>query len=114
MFASCSPFTAAERRAAVSPDLAMLTFIRRYADTPLRWEIVAYFAQHPEEPLTPHQVAQGVRRSVRPVQIDLDDLVLLGLLERRRSPFGNQYILTDDPALRYQMIRFRERFVSSS
>jgi hypothetical protein len=114
MFASCSPFVPAERQAAVSPDLAMLTFIRRYADTPLRWEIIAYFAQHPEEPLTSQQVAQGVRRSIRLVQIDLDDLVLLGLLERRRSPLGSQYTLADDPLLRYQMARFRERFVASS
>lgn len=114
MFAPCSPFAAAEHQAAVSPDLAMLTFIRRYADTPQRWEIIAYFAQHLEEPLTSRQVAQGVRRSVRLVQIDLDDLVLLGLLERRRSSLGSQYTLADDPLLRYQMTRFRERFVSPS
>lgn len=114
MFASCSPFTLAEHQAAASPDLAMLTFIRRYADTPLRWGIIAYFAQHPEEPLTCHQVAQGVRRPTRLVQVDLDDLVLLGLLERRRSPSGSQYALTDDPLLRCQMTRFRQRFASSS
>ncbi len=114
MFASCSHFTAAEHQAPVSPDLAMLTFIRRYADTPLRWEIIVFFARHPEESVTSHQVAQGVRRSARLVQIDLDDLVLLGLLERRRSSLGSQYTLTADPVLRAQMIRFRERFVSSS
>lgn len=113
MFASCPPFTLAEHQAAVSPDLAMLAFIRCYADTPLRWEIIAYFAQHPEEPVTCHQVAEGVRRSARLVQVDLDDLVLLGLLERRKSPSGSQYALTDDPLLRRQMARFRQRFASS-
>ena len=65
-------------------DVAMIEFVERYARTPIKWDIVAFFAENPYTRDTPTQIAGRIGRTVVGVSRDLDDLVLLGLLRRVR------------------------------
>jgi hypothetical protein len=109
---STTPFSFAshEPKGFLVPDLPLLSFIEHYADSTSRWDIVTYIAQHGEECLTARDVAQAVRQHLQRVRLDLEDLVLLGLLDREDTNGKRVYTLTQNPRLRRIAGRFQERF----
>jgi len=91
-------------------DLALLEFAQRYANTSLKRDIVALFAENPHISDEAGAIARRLARSQAPVARELEDLRLLGLLRRIDLPLGAAYRLTDDPDLRAALLHFREHF----
>jgi len=87
-------------------DIDMLAFVERYANNPLKWEIVMFFGRNPHTRDLADHIARLVGRSEPAVRRELEDLALLGLLKRQPAPGANIYGLTDDPALRETLTRF--------
>ncbi|MCD6288886.1 MAG: hypothetical protein J7M34_00165 [Anaerolineae bacterium] len=90
-------------------DIALLTFVRRFADNMVRWDIVAYFSQNPEAESTVQDIARWAGRRQRVIRAELEDLVLLGLLEVKEVAGKRVYKLTDDFGLRQIIQRFGEQ-----
>ncbi len=93
-------------------DLALLTFIRCFANDSMRWHIVAYFARHMEARLTVQEMAQQIRCSPQLVRTEMDDLALLGFLEVEEVNGNLTYVLAQDPGLRQTAQRFRKHLLA--
>jgi hypothetical protein len=88
-------------------DVAFLVFVERYASDLLRWDILSFFAQHPDMYASASQVAQKVGRSPHSVRPELGDFVLLGILNQRQLHQGpTLYRLTEAPHLRKLALKF--------
>jgi hypothetical protein len=95
-------------------DLALLEFAQRYANTSLKRDIVALFAENPHVSDEAGAIARRLARAQAPVARELEDLRLLGLLRRMALPLGAAYRLTDDPDMRAALLHFREHFRQST
>ncbi|MDM8528072.1 hypothetical protein QUF58_07635 [Anaerolineales bacterium HSG24] len=63
-------------------DIDFLVFIERYASDLLKWDILTFFATHPDQPYSTEQIARHVGRNIQSVRPDLGDLTLSGILEQ--------------------------------
>ena len=63
-------------------DLDLLEFVSRYAGTPIKWDIITFFAENPYSRDVASNIAGRIGRSESVVFRELEDLVLLGLLEK--------------------------------
>lgn len=61
-------------------DVAFLVFIERYATDLLKWDILSFFANHPDFCVSASTVANQVGRTIQAVRPELGDLVLMGIL----------------------------------
>mgnify|MGYP000042569308 CR=1 FL=1 len=89
-------------------DIPLLEFAQRYANTPLKRELVLLFGANPHIRDDSAGIARQLGRSVGPVARELEDLTLLGFLQRTRLPAGAAYQLTADVELRRSLARFTE------
>lgn len=88
-------------------DVDLLVFVERYATDLLKWDILTFFAHHPNFSAPAAQIARQIGRSTYSIQPELGDLVLLGILEQSHGP-GSQmsYQLTQTPHLRRVILKF--------
>jgi hypothetical protein len=89
-------------------DLDLLEFVQRYASSRAKWDIVCLFAQNPNTQDTASNIAARIGRNARLVSREAEDLVLLGLLQRR--PVGGDLVfsLLPEPRLRAMLQRFAD------
>jgi hypothetical protein len=88
-------------------DVDFLVFVERYATDLLKWDILTFFAHHPNFCAPASQIARHIGRSTHAIQPELGDLALLGILELGQSR-GDQtaYQLTQTPHLRRVILKF--------
>jgi hypothetical protein len=89
-------------------DLDLLVFIERYATNLLKWDLLTFFGNHPEEKMNAEEVAKRVGRSYKAVRSELGDLAILELLHKSSENGQSAYQLTCDSFLRSQVIRFAQ------
>jgi hypothetical protein len=88
-------------------DVAFLVFVERYASDLLKWDILSFFAHHPDRYASASQVAREVGRSPQSVRPELGDFVLHGILSQSRPRHGpTLYRLTEAPHLRKLALKF--------
>lgn len=91
-------------------DLDLLVFIERYATNLLKWDLLSFFGNHPEEKINANEVAKRVGRSYKTVRSELGDLAILELLHKSSENSQPVYQLTCDSVLRSQVIRFAQNY----
>jgi hypothetical protein len=87
-------------------NVALLAFVERYAGTPIKWDIVALFAENPGLRDDAAHIAARLGRAAAPVARELDDLTLLGLLDVTRPAARSVYYLAADGELRARLAEF--------
>jgi hypothetical protein len=88
-------------------DVEFLVFVERYATDLLKWDIITYFAHHPDALVPVATIADRTGRNVQSVRPEVGDLVLLGILVQKTAPDGLLvYQLTQDPYLRKMALKF--------
>ncbi len=93
-------------------DVDFLVFVQRYATDLLRWDILAFFAHHPDARATISQVAQHIGRSPHSIQPEIGDLEMLRILEQTQGPDDEtSYQLTTDPHLRRMTLKFANQLI---
>jgi len=90
----------------IEVDLMLLEFMTRYADTPIKWDIVTFFAANPFSRDVARNLAGRIGRRETAVARELEDLALLGLLQRSRLGDTTVYYLSEKPELREMLTRF--------
>ncbi|MFQ5613575.1 MAG: hypothetical protein ACE5H9_15735 [Anaerolineae bacterium] len=101
------------RRPRKEVDVDLLVFVERYVVNLLKWDLVTYFAQNPDNESTAQDVARAIGRSPYVVRSELGDLALLGVLERSSSRGEPGYNLTSDPYLRGLAFKFADYMATS-
>jgi hypothetical protein len=88
-------------------DVEFLVFVERYATDLLKWDIITYFAHHPDALVPVATIADRIGRNMQSVRPEVGDLVLLGILVQKTAPDGLLvYQLTQDPYLRRMALKF--------
>jgi hypothetical protein len=88
-------------------DVDLLVFVERYATDLLKWDILAFFAHHPDFCAPASTIAQRIGRSTHSIHPELGDLVLLGILDQAPgSDHETFYQLTAEPNLRRLILKF--------
>ncbi|NIT61470.1 MAG: hypothetical protein GWN00_36280 [Aliifodinibius sp.] len=90
-------------------DLGLLVFIERYATNLLKWDLLTFFGNHPEEKFNVEEVAKRIGRSYKAIRSELGDLAILELLHKSSENGQPVYQLTYDSVLRSQVIRFAQK-----
>jgi hypothetical protein len=92
-------------------DVDFLVFVERYATDLLKWDILAFFAHHPDFCASASKIAQLIGRSTHSIRPELGDLVLLGILDQvSNSDHEIHYRLTAEPDLRRLTLKFARQF----
>lgn len=87
-------------------DVDFLVFVERYASDLLKWDILTFFADHPNFRVSASKVASHIGRNVHSVRPELGDLAMLSILNREQSPGGQTlYQLTDIPRFREMALK---------
>ena len=94
-------------------DIDLLVFIERYANDLLKWDLISFFAQNPDQCGTAENVARSVGRDPRVVRSELGDLVMLGVLEWENLDGDQSYQLTQHPDLRKMALKFAKHLNDS-
>jgi len=88
-------------------DVDFLVFVERYASDLLKWDILTFFAYHPNFSVSASKVASHIGRSVHSVRPELGDLAMLSILNQEQMPEGQTlYQLTEIPHLREMALKF--------
>ena len=91
-------------------DVEFLVFVERYATDLLKWDILTYFARHPEARVPAATVADRIGRTVQSVRPEIGDLVLRRILVQFTAPDGLLvYQLTQEPYLRKMTLKFADK-----
>ncbi|MEW5959817.1 MAG: hypothetical protein AB1801_18990 [Chloroflexota bacterium] len=88
-------------------DIDFLVFVERYATDLLKWDILSFFAHHPNFCVPASKVASHIGRSVHSVRPELGDLVMVSVLNQVQKADGQPlYQLTERPPLRAMALKF--------
>lgn len=91
-------------------DIEFLVFVQRYATDLLKWDILTFFAHHPDSAVSLLQLAKQIGRTPYSIGPEVGDLEILGILEQRPAADGQPvYQLTQDPSLRRMTLKFAEQ-----
>ena len=94
-------------------DVEFLVFVERYATDLLKWDILTFFADHPDFCAPAPKIAQRIGRNIQSVRPELGDLVLLGILTQITGGDGQAlYRLTKEPYLRKMTLKFADQLTS--
>jgi len=91
-------------------DLDLLEFVTRYAGTPIKWDIITFFAENPFSRDVAANIAGRIGRTEAVIFRELEDLVLLVLLQKSRLVDTFVYHLSDDPDIQKTLARFDPAF----
>jgi hypothetical protein len=90
-------------------DLDLLVFIERYATNFLRWDLLTYFGQHPDNKRTAQDIATYIGRSCQVIRPEIGELTVLGVLDQLSDHSQPLYQLTTNPSLRSQVLKFAQK-----
>lgn len=90
----------------VEIDIDLIAFLARYAGSPVKRDILLFFGHNPYSQDTAKNIALRIGRNASIVLRELEDLVLLGVLQRRSLNREGVYQLSDNPHLRRILPRF--------
>lgn len=88
-------------------DLELTLFLSRHARTPLQWDILAFFALNPHTRDTAAALAERLGRQTPAVARELEDMALLGILEKQADASMAVYGLRREPGIMRLMERLR-------
>jgi hypothetical protein len=91
-------------------DLDLVECVTRYAGTPIKWDIVTFFAENPYSRDVASHIAGRIGRSEGVVFRELEDLVLLGFLQKSRLGDACVYHVSDVVDRRSVLARFAATF----
>lgn len=91
----------------IQMDLELTLFLSRHARTPLQWDILTFFALNPHTRDTSAALAERLGRQAPAVARELEDMALLGILEKQADASLIVYGLRRDPGILRLMERLR-------
>ncbi len=89
-----------------SIDPELLTFLRQYVNSFIKWDLLYFFYHNPHTIDTVENIARYAGRDHETVELELAELAQRGLLEQTRMGDMVIYALTDDPEVRVQLKKF--------
>src|SRR5215211_1170499 len=69
----------------IAADAQLLDFVRKKADTFVKWDLIRFFHNNPHAANTADNIARFAARDARTVEHDLEELVASGVLEMNVS-----------------------------
>ncbi|MFQ6014964.1 MAG: hypothetical protein ACE5NP_05940 [Anaerolineae bacterium] len=87
-------------------DIALMAFIERYITNLVKSDILANLGRNPYGLDTVEDIARRIGRSLKVVESELGDLVMLGLVNKIKINSDTVYQLTHDAGLRQATIKF--------
>lgn len=98
----------------IQMDLELTLFLSQHARTPLQWDILAFFASNPHTRDTAIALAERLGRQASAVTRELEDMALLGILEKHTDGDLVVYGLRRDTALLRLMERLRQHLETAA
>lgn len=88
-------------------DVDFLVFVERYASDLLTWDIITFFAHHPDKVVSGNELADLIGHNGQLVRQQLGDLRLVKVLQTAgSSDKGQLYRLTDEARVRKTVLKF--------
>ena len=78
----------------------LLEFLKTKVNSFVKWDLVRFFHENPNTTDTAENIARYAGRDVATIEIELDELVGVGVLNRQRIGDLIVYSLADDPTVR--------------
>lgn len=98
----------------IQMDLELTLFLSRHARTPLQWDILTFFALNPHTRDTATALAERLGRQYAALARELEDMALLGILEKHTDGDLVAYGLRRDTALLRLMERLRRHLETAA
>ncbi len=89
-------------------DPALLSFIKKYVTSFIKWDLLHFFHRNPHTIDTVENIARYTGHAPETVQRELAELAQSGLLERTRMGEMTIYALTPSPQIQAQLAQFVE------
>lgn len=88
-------------------EVDFLVFVERYASDLLKWDIITFFAHHPDKIVSGSELADLIGHNGQLVRQELGDLRLVNVLQTAGiSDKGLLYRLTDEVRVRKTVLKF--------
>jgi len=84
----------------------LLEFLKTKVNSFVKWDLVRFFHENPNTTDTAENIARYAGRDVATIEIELDELVGVGVLNRQRIGDLIVYSLADDPTVRSLVDQF--------
>jgi len=84
----------------------LLEFLKTKVNSFVKWDLVRFFHENPNTTDTAENIARYAGRDVATIEVELDELVGAGVLNRQRISELVVYSLADDPAMRSLVDQF--------
>jgi hypothetical protein len=84
----------------------LLDFLKTKVNSFVKWDLVRFFHENPNTTDTAENIARYAGRDVATIEVELDELVGTGVLNRQRIGDLVVYSLADDPAMRSLVDQF--------
>ena len=84
----------------------LLEFLKTKVNSFVKWDLVRFFHENPKTTDTAENIARYAGRDVATIEVELDELVGAGVLNRQRIGELIVYSLADDPAIRSLVDQF--------
>jgi hypothetical protein len=88
----------------------VLEFLKTTVNTFIKWDLVIFFYKNPNTADTADNIARYIGRDAGLIEGELDELTIVGVLQRRLTGPLRVYSLTADPQVRDRL----QHFVSAS
>ena len=87
-------------------DPQLLDFLKNKVNTFVKWDLVRFFHENPNTTDTAENIARYAGRDVSTIEVEMDELVGAGVLDRQRIGDLTVYSLIDNPTMRALVDRF--------
>jgi len=84
----------------------LLEFLKTKVNSFVKWDLVRFFHENPNTTDTAENIARYAGRDVATIEVELDELVVTGVLNRQRIGDLIVYSLADDPTMRSLVDQF--------
>jgi hypothetical protein len=84
----------------------LLEFLKTKVNSFIKWDLVRFFHENPNTTDTAENIARYAGRDVAIIEMELDELVGAGVLERQRIGDLQVYSLVTDPEMRSLVEQF--------
>ena len=84
----------------------LLEFLKTKVNSFVKWDLVRFFHENPNTTDTAENIARYAGRDVATIEVELDELVGAGVLNRQRIGDLTVYSLADDPTMRSLVDQF--------
>ena len=84
----------------------LLEFLKTKVNSFVKWDLVRFFHENPNTTDTAENIARYAGRDVSTIEVEMDELVGAGVLDRQRIGDLTVYSLIDNPTMRALVDRF--------